>query len=189
MQRKVVSDQNNYKVLKVFAVNCDKLSAAVKNHIPQKTTIRYDVGRPMKIEGDIDQTIEAGLVSTARLFMEGEVTDFNKVVNILLWIHKNDVEKVRRLRDFKHAWKEVFGLNRLFRIGSEDDNITNEKIFKLIAYGNHLHSRRHDEYTNLQSAWIYPFARVQLQSMIFSIRSLTTVLNTQFVLPLLEQND
>lgn len=181
--------EENVRVMKIFSANSKDLHDAVLKHVPKKTTIKYKVDEPTEVIGEIDDATEAGLVSKARLFMGDNVANFNRVVNILLSYHKDEREKVERLREYKKAWKKSFGLHSLFRLGSEEDNLTNEKVFETLAYGKHLHSEKFDEHLKLQDSWLYPMVKIQLQSLILNIQALSTVLNAEFVRPFLEAQE
>lgn len=173
--------QEDLKTLKIFSISADKLQEAVVRYISGKTTIKYKVDQPIIVEGGTDETIQAGLIANARLFMGDNKAEFNKVVNILLKHHGDEKTKVSRLRNYKKAWKKTFGLNPTFRIGSEEDNFTNEKVFDIFANGSHLHATSFDEHANLQASWIYPIAILQLEAYIISIRSLTQMLKLEFI--------
>lgn len=187
MSSQTKMSDDNIKVLQVFGANSKKLQDAVKKHVPEKTTIKYEVDKPTQIVGSIDETTEAGLVATARLFMGDNASNFGKVVNILLAHYQSDNTKVERLRQYKKAWKTAFGLNPIFRLGSEEDNLTNEKIFDIVAYGSHLHSTNFDEHFKLQNSWLYPMVKIQLESLILNIQKLTTLLDMEFVRPVLAE--
>jgi hypothetical protein len=181
-------DWEKVRILRIFHVNSEKLREAVKKHIPKKTTIKYRVNEPIGIEGEIDVTVEAGLASSARLFLGDNTSNFDKVVNILLNYHQDDNQKVSRLREYKKVWKKIFGPHVLFRIGTEEDDLTNRNVFDMIVNGSHLHSdiSKFDKNFELQQTWTYPLLRIQLQSLISDIRKLTTMLSIEFVEPILE---
>ena len=183
-----IMDQEKVKILRVFQINSKKLNEAVKKHIPAKTTIKYKVNEPIKVEGEIDVTVEAGLVSSARLFLGDNVSEFGRIANILSEHYREDKTKVSRLREYKKAWKGIFGPHSLFRIGTERDGLTNKKVFDLIVNGSHLHSDLHDEHLEFQQSWTYPMLRIQLQSLILDIRTLTRMLCAEFVDPILESS-
>ncbi len=175
------------RLLGVFQANARKLAQAIEKHASTTQTVHLETDQPIKMEGFVDETVEAGLVVTARLFI-GTDTNFNRVLNILSRHYRQDTVKVERLREYKKAWKKIFGLHPLFRLGAEKDGLTGEKIFDIMAYGNHIHSNKFEEHQMFQQSWLYPLMRIQLDDLISKIHRLTMGVCVEFIDAYLETN-
>ena len=177
------------EILQIYQSNAQKLREAAKKHITGKMTVSYKVDKPIEFKGEIESMAEVGIVSSARLFLsEREPAKFTRVVNIISEHCCNDKEKFQKLREYRKIWKLIFGPHRLFRIGTEEDELTNWAVFDMIAHGSHIHTGldKFKKHSNFKQSWIYPMLKIQLYSLIMDIQRLTTMLEKEFVEPILE---
>lgn len=184
--------EDQLKVLEVYAEKSEELIQGIIKHIPQKTTVKNEPGKPMQVIGVIDKTAERGLVTLTRQFIDPhETISFMRVANIISR-HCNDPKKVSKIREYKRVYKEMLKLNPVFALSMDGEKLNSREIFDLFAYANHIHTdvtneAKYKKYKALADGFLGPFAQIQLHQMIIDIGKLTRMFNKEFVEPLLDR--